>query len=89
MATEEVLTHSDLLSALEAADWSAVLSAVGLAERRVRGAIVGDPETDALVSKLVAACDPPEMGGSTGGSKRRGLCSSRGVCECVGEAGAR
>ncbi len=54
MATEQVLTHSDLLSALEAADWSAVLGAVGLAAKRLRGAIVGDPEADALVSKLVA-----------------------------------
>jgi nitrogen fixation/metabolism regulation signal transduction histidine kinase len=53
MATDEARTQSDLLTALEATDWTVALQAVGLADNRLRSAIVGDAENDELVAKLV------------------------------------
>src|SRR5688572_26702027 len=44
--------HSELLTALDAADWTVALQAVSIADNRLRGAIVGDPEADELVAKL-------------------------------------
>ena len=53
MATNEVLTHSELLVALQSADWTVVLQAVGVAELRLRGAILGDREAEEIISKLI------------------------------------
>ncbi len=54
MATDETLTHSDLLAALDASDWSVALQAVAAAEIRIRGSIVGDSAVEEIVAKLVA-----------------------------------
>jgi signal transduction histidine kinase len=54
MATDETLTHRDLLAALESPDWSATVQAVAAAETRLRGSIVGDPPVEEIVAKLVA-----------------------------------
>jgi signal transduction histidine kinase len=54
MATDETLTHWDLLAALESPDWSATVQAVAAAETRLRGSIVGDPPVEEIVAKLVA-----------------------------------
>jgi len=54
MATDEALTHPDLLSALDASDWSVALRAVDAAGIRIRVSIVGDPEVEVIVAKLVA-----------------------------------
>jgi nitrogen fixation/metabolism regulation signal transduction histidine kinase len=60
MATDEGLPHSELLTALNASDWTVALHAVRLVETRLRGAIVGDPEGDELVMKLVALANHPK-----------------------------
>jgi nitrogen fixation/metabolism regulation signal transduction histidine kinase len=52
MVTNEAMTQSELLDALQSPDWTVVLQAVGVAELRLRGAIVGDPEAEEIVSKL-------------------------------------
>ncbi|MBI3476453.1 MAG: HEAT repeat domain-containing protein [Acidobacteria bacterium] len=54
MATDETLTHRDLLAALESPDWSATVQAVAAAETRLRGSIVGDPPFEEIVARLVA-----------------------------------
>ena len=43
MATDEAVAHEELLTALDADDWSVVLQAVSVADNSIRGAIVGDP----------------------------------------------
>lgn len=53
MATDQAMSHSELLTALEDTDWTIAARAVGFAESRLRGAIVGDPEIETLVVKLV------------------------------------
>lgn len=54
MAIEGAISHRDLLAALDAPDWSVVLQAVGAADTRICGSIVGDPEIEELVAKLFA-----------------------------------
>lgn len=44
--------HTELLTALDATDWTVALQAVGIADNCLRGAIVGDPKGDELVAKL-------------------------------------
>jgi signal transduction histidine kinase len=53
MATEELMSHQDLLAALHSPDWSAVLQAVSAAEARIRTSIVGDLQVEQIVAKLV------------------------------------
>jgi len=53
MATKEEPTHSDLLTALEATDWTVVLQAVGVADGRLQSTVVGEPDSDELVAKLL------------------------------------
>jgi len=53
MATEGVMSHQDLLAALDAPDWSVALQAVASAETRIRGSIVGDAEIEEIVAKLI------------------------------------
>jgi len=53
MATEGAMSHGDLLAALDAPDWSVALQAVAAADTRIRGSIVGDPEIEEIVAKLV------------------------------------
>jgi len=53
MATEGVMSHRDLLAALDAPDWSVALQAVASADTRIRGSIVGDPEIEEIVEKLI------------------------------------
>lgn len=53
MATDQAPTHSELLIALDSTDWPVVLRAVGVADTRLQRAIVGDPESDELVAKLL------------------------------------
>ena len=48
------MSHRDLLAALDAPDWSVTLQAVAAADTRIRGSIVGDPEIEEIVAKLVA-----------------------------------
>jgi len=52
MATE-ALPHPELLAALDASDWSVALQAVSVAGTRIRGSIVGDPNVEEIVAKLV------------------------------------
>ena len=52
MATEQRMSFQDLLDALDASDWSVALQAVSSADVRLRGSIVGDPETEEIVGKL-------------------------------------
>jgi len=54
MATEGVRSHRHLLAALDALDWSVALQAVAAAAARIRGSIVGDPEIEEIVAKLIA-----------------------------------
>src|SRR5437867_13457120 len=54
MATDESLAHPELLAALDGPDWSFTLQAVAVADRRIRGSIVGDPKVDEIVAKLIA-----------------------------------
>ena len=54
MATEGAMSHRDLLASLDALDWSIVLQAVAAADARIRGSIVGDPEIEEIVPRLVA-----------------------------------
>jgi len=54
MATEGVRSHRHLLAALDALDWSVALQAVAAADVRIRGSIVGDPEIEEIVAKLIA-----------------------------------
>ena len=51
MATDAAVDHQELLAALD--DWSVVLQAVSVADNSIRGAIVGDPGGDEIVSRLV------------------------------------
>ncbi len=44
----------ELLAELAAPDWSVTLRAVGIAEARVRGSIMGDPKVEEIVKKLAA-----------------------------------
>jgi signal transduction histidine kinase len=53
MATE-ALAHHELLTALDASDWSVALEAVSVAGTRIRDSVFGDPNTDEIVAKLVA-----------------------------------
>jgi signal transduction histidine kinase len=53
MATEEPMSHQDLLAALDAPDWSGVLQAVSVAETRIRTSVVGDPKVEQIIAKLV------------------------------------
>lgn len=54
MAIEERMSLQDLLGALDAPDWSVALQAVGAADMRIRGSIIGDPEIEEIVTKLSA-----------------------------------
>ena len=54
MAIEREMSQQDLAAALDAPDWSVALQAVTTAAARIRGSIVGDPEVDVIVAKLVA-----------------------------------
>ncbi len=54
MATDQDLTYPELLTALDAPDWSITLQAVSVADKRIRSAVVGDPNVEELVAKLVA-----------------------------------
>jgi nitrogen fixation/metabolism regulation signal transduction histidine kinase len=53
MVTNEASAHGQLLTALESTDWTVALQAMGIADARLRGAVVGDPEFDELVAKLL------------------------------------
>lgn len=54
MATEGAMPLGELLAALDSSDWSVALRAVSAADIRIRGSIVGDPEIEEIVPKLVA-----------------------------------
>lgn len=54
MATDRAMSQRDLLTALDASDWSVALHAVAAAGTFIRGSIVGDTETEEIVAKLVA-----------------------------------
>lgn len=54
MATESGMSNGELLAKLDASDWTEALRAVAVADTRIRGTIVGDPETDQIVVKVVA-----------------------------------
>src|SRR5436190_1846327 len=53
MATKAAPALSELLTALEATDWTVVLQAVGIADSRLQGTVIGDPDCDELVAKLL------------------------------------
>ena len=53
MAIEGAMSQRDLMAALDAPDWSVVLQAVAAADTRIRGSMVGDPEIEEIVAKLV------------------------------------
>jgi signal transduction histidine kinase len=48
------MSQGDLLTALDAPDWSVVLQAVAAAGASIRGSIAGEAETEEIVAKLVA-----------------------------------
>jgi len=50
----EALAHSELLAALDASDWSVACEAVSVAGIRIRGSVLGDPQAEEIVAKLVA-----------------------------------
>lgn len=54
MVTEGAMSLGELLAALDSSDWSVALRAVSAADMRIRGSIVGDPEIEEIVPKLVA-----------------------------------
>src|ERR1700686_2176260 len=60
MVTKEAPAQSELLAALKATDWTVVLQAVGVAAKRLPGAIAGDPESDELVAKLLTLAGHPK-----------------------------
>jgi signal transduction histidine kinase len=49
----EALAHDELLAALDASDWSVALQAVSVASERIRGSIIGDPNAEDIIAKLV------------------------------------
>src|SRR5450432_3242107 len=51
MATDDS-ECAELWSALDSSNWSVVLQAVALAERRIRNSILGDPTVEQIVAKL-------------------------------------
>lgn len=53
MAIDEPPEYAAVVAALDAADWSGVLDAVRVADNWIRGATLGDPRLDKVVSKLV------------------------------------
>jgi len=53
MAIEGAMSRRDLMAALDAPDWSVALQAVAAADTRIRGSMVGDPEIEEIVAKLV------------------------------------
>ncbi|MGA9773780.1 MAG: ATP-binding protein [Blastocatellia bacterium] len=60
MATDEAFAIRELLRALDAPDWSVALQAVTVADGCIRGSIVGDPEVEEIVAKLVALASHPK-----------------------------
>src|SRR5713101_1009335 len=54
MATDKELALPELLAALDTPDWSVTLQAVAVADTRIRGSIVGDPQVEEIVAKLSA-----------------------------------
>jgi nitrogen fixation/metabolism regulation signal transduction histidine kinase len=54
MGTDGAFGHSELLAALDAADWSVALQAVAVAESRIRRSILGDPDVEEIVAKLAS-----------------------------------
>lgn len=54
MAIEGAMSQRALIAALDAPDWSVALQAVAAADTCIRGSIVGDPEIEEIVAKLVA-----------------------------------
>lgn len=60
MATEGEMTHRGLLAALDAPDWSIALQAVAAATTRIRDSIIGDPEIEEIVAKLVLLASHPK-----------------------------
>ncbi len=60
MVTKEAPAQSELLTALKATDWTVVLQAVGVAARRLPGAVAGDPDSDELVAKLLPLAGHPK-----------------------------
>ena len=59
MATDRA-RHQTLLSALEARDWSEVLTAVSLADAWAQTALVGDPMLDDVAGKLAELASHPK-----------------------------
>src|SRR4051794_2967748 len=53
MATESAMQHRELLTALEAPNWSVALQAVAAADARISRSIIGDSETEEIVERLV------------------------------------
>jgi nitrogen fixation/metabolism regulation signal transduction histidine kinase len=60
MATDQELAHPELLAALDAPDWTVTLRAVGIADTRIRGSIVGDHKVEEIVPKLVVLANHPK-----------------------------
>jgi len=53
MAIDKAVSHPELLTALDAGDWSVVLEAISIADNSIRQAIVGDPRGEEIVCRLV------------------------------------
>jgi nitrogen fixation/metabolism regulation signal transduction histidine kinase len=60
MATDEAVAHQELLTALNADDWSVVLEAVSVADNYIRRALIGDPKGDEIVLRLVELASHPK-----------------------------
>lgn len=52
--------HQALIAALESSDWSSLLNAVALAEAWTRTTMLGDPQLDEVVVKLVVLASHPK-----------------------------
>src|SRR4051812_24964795 len=60
MATNDAFATRELLGGLDAPDWSVALQAVTAAGERIAGSIVGDPEVEEIVAKLVSLAEHPK-----------------------------
>jgi nitrogen fixation/metabolism regulation signal transduction histidine kinase len=60
MATDRAEGHQELLTSLDASDWSVVLQAISVAEKIIQRALVGDRRGDEIVSRLVGLASHPK-----------------------------
>ena len=60
MATDRAEGHQELLTSLDASDWSVVLQAISVADKIIQRALVGDFRGDEIVLRLVELASHPK-----------------------------